>query len=735
MNNSEAFHSIEVVKEDVINTSLVVSSVLGLIAYTFSNTARYFNTGFNVSLIFETAVIATLLIITFYRKKLSNITKAFIMVMLLLFLSLTDAYFYGLLSSTRVYLVLLPFYAIIYFPFVHGLAIYFVTILSFLIIGYFHSNGTLAIPQGYEAHEYIVRFPPWIIIAIHITLVGMVIMFITRKFFNTFSDLITALHGQNSKISENERNYREIFNSTNEAIFLHNAIDGKIYDVNNVMLKMYGYDTKEEVLKLTVKDISAKNDNETDEKAQMLIRKAVEEGAQVFDWVSKKKNGELFHSEVSLKSSEIGGKGRVLAVVRDITERKKSELALKESEERYRTIIEAFPEIIMVSDLAGNIVFANKRLEEVAGISPEDYINYKRKARIHPEDDAMVRKEIATMIESDSMHTPLIENRFIDAWGNIHWFSGIISKIYINNHLYLQTITRDITDKKRAEEQLDKYRNHLEILVKERTEELEATNEELSAANNELISQREELETILNKLQTTQKQLIQSEKMASLGVLAAGIAHELNNPLNFIKGGADALNILISTHYEYNAEIQSLIDVVHEGVKRAGKIVSGLNHYSRRNDKAFVEIDVHKIIENCLLMLQNQIKNNITVENAFTEEPFVLKCNEGKIHQAILNLLTNAVHAIDGKGKIIIKTSRTATDLQIDITDTGCGIPRKNLSKILDPFFTTKDPGKGTGLGLFITHNIVEEHGGSMHFESQVGVGTQVQLSFPVKHP
>ncbi|MFW5687808.1 MAG: PAS domain S-box protein [Bacteroidota bacterium] len=733
MTDSRNIRSIEQVKEEVIHNSLIVASILGSTAFLTTSFFRYLNNNFNVSLIFESLVLAVLLIVTLRREKISVSTKAYIMVALVLILSLSDIYIYGLLSSTRIYLVLVPLYTIIYFPFSRSLIIYLIAMISFLVIGYFHGKGILQIPRGYEPDIYLFRVFPWLINALHISAVGLIILYLTRKFFVSFSGFIGHLRAQNKVISDNERNYREVFNSTSEAIFIHDASDGRICDVNDVMLRMFGYETKEEVLSLTLRDISAENNTGINQKARQLIQKAIEEGPQVFEWHSKRKNGELFYSEISLKSTEIGGKGRVLAVLRDVTERKMSEQALNESEARYRIIIEAFPEIIMVSDLNGKIIFANSALGKITGITPEEYNNPERKARIYHEDTEYVRSEIEKLLSGPDVHTSIIENRFEDAWGNVRWFSGIISKIYFDNQLYLQTISRDVTAKKQAEEQLERYKNHLEALVQERTEELEATNEELMAANDELISKREELEATLKKLQQTQKQLVQSEKMASLGVLAAGIAHELNNPLNFIKGGVTAIETYVSDSFSQSSEISKLIEVVNEGVARASLIVSGLNHYSRKNDRVFVESDIHGVIENCLIILQNQIKNTIAVERIYVDQPLMIHCNEGKIHQAILNLLTNAVQAITNKGTITIKTQLNKNNLHLSISDTGVGIAGKNMKKIFDPFFTTKDPGKGTGLGLFITHGIIEEHGGKIHFESEYGKGTTVYVSIPVR--
>ncbi len=730
MTNKANSYNIEFIKREVIHISLIIASVLGTSAFLITNAFRYYNNSFTISLLFESLILAVLLTITLRRKHINVSTKAYIMIALLLILSLTDAYIFGLLSATRIYLVLVPLFAIIYFPFKRSLMIYLPGITAFVIIGYLHSTGVLQIPAGYSPPVYLARFSPWIINALHITAGGMIILYVTHRFFKAFSDLITNLKKQNKHIAESERNYREIFNSTNEAIFIHDADDWQILDVNDVMLRMYGYESKEEVLKLSVNDISVSNHQFSEKKAREMIRKAVEEGPQIFNWLSKKKNGDIFHSEISLNSSMIGGQGRVMAVLRDVSERRKSEHALKESETRYQTIFEAFSEIILILDLKGKIIFANKALEEITGITPADYSNPFMDANIHPDDKELVMDEINKLLSGKETHSPIIENRFVDTKGNTLWFSGTISKVYLNNQLHLQIITRDITDKKHAEEQLEKYRNHLEHLVQERTEELEATNEELIVANDELINHREELEATLHKLQKTQKQLIQSEKMASLGVLAAGIAHELNNPLNFIKGGTTALTYFLEENIEQTPDIAKLVEVINEGVSRATLIVSGLNHYSRKNDQDLEESDIHKVIENCLMILHNMTNERISIEKIYTDQPFIMKCNEGKIHQALLNVLVNAVQAIEDKGTITIQTQQTEQSLHISITDTGIGISHNNIPKILDPFFTTKEPGKGTGLGLFITHSIIEEHEGKMEFESEPGKGTKIHITF-----
>jgi PAS domain S-box-containing protein len=410
----------------------------------------------------------------------------------------------------------------------------------------------------------------------------------------------------------------------------------------------------------------------------------------------------------------------------DVTELKKAEKELKDSEERYRKLVEAFPDMIMLSDLNKNILYANEPLEKITGLTPDDYRNPNRKAHIHPDDQKIVADAVRDLLNSDKSHTDVIENRFIDAWGNLHWFSGRMAKLYMNDQIVLQTVSRDITEKKALESELEKHRNHLESLVKERTDELAAANEELNTAN-------EELQTTLNKLNEAQKQLIHSEKMASLGILSAGIAHEINNPLNFIHGGILGIEKYFKNNIEEHLEkVNPFINAINVGVKRTSDIVTSLSHYIRKNDLPYAECEIHSIIDNCLTILQNQLKNKVKIIKQYTDEPHYILGNEGKLHQGILNIIANAEQLIEREGTIEIKTEVVNNQLKISFTDSGIGISQENLLKVFDPFFTTKAPGKGTGLGLSITYDIIQEHKGTIEYESKIGMGTTAIIKIPI---
>lgn len=234
----------------------------------------------------------------------------------------------------------------------------------------------------------------------------------------------------------------------------------------------------------------------------------------------------------------------------------------------------------------------------------------------------------------------------------------------------------------------------------------------------------------MKQLQDTTQKLVQSEKMASLGLLSAGVAHEINNPLNFIKGGLDILEMDLKKREELNPDIETSIHVIKEGLNRTSTIVNSLNHFSRQTDSMDEECDLHSILDNSLVMLQPKLKYKGTVKKNYAESSPVIQGNEGKLHQAFLNIIANSEQAIPENGTINIITIQEKNRVSVEVIDDGEGISPENLTKIRDPFFSTKPVGQGTGLGLAITYRIIEEHNGEIFVTSQVGKGTTFKVVF-----
>jgi len=262
------------------------------------------------------------------------------------------------------------------------------------------------------------------------------------------------------------------------------------------------------------------------------------------------------------------------------------------------------------------------------------------------------------------------------------------------------------------QKELLKYRTELEKEVKDRTIELEES---------------------LSKLKNTQVQLVQSEKMASLGILTAGVAHEINNPLNYILGSYSGLEKYFKEHCINEEQVLNLLKYMKTGIDRAADIVKGLNQFSQCQERLDEVGDVHSIIDNCLVILNNQLQDRIEIENNYSEKSLQIIGNIGELHQLFLNILTNAINAIVENGSINIITKKIQRTVSIEISDTGCGINKENLPKVLDPFFTTKEPGEGTGLGLSIAYAIIKEHKGKLEFLSEKNKGTTVKILLPLK--
>ena len=262
----------------------------------------------------------------------------------------------------------------------------------------------------------------------------------------------------------------------------------------------------------------------------------------------------------------------------------------------------------------------------------------------------------------------------------------------------------------------------LEQEVTRRTAELERRNKELKDA--------------LDQLRRTQDELVRSEKLASMGRLVAGIAHEINNPVNAVVntvGPLDAALTALELPAEPKAEVAEMLRVIQRGARRTKEIVQALHNYSRGDDDRVVEVDLQRGIDESLDLLRHHLKNGIQVERQYGDVGRV-RGHAGQLHQVFMNLLTNAAQAISDRGRgglIRIATERRDGKAVITVADDGPGIPPDVLPRIFDPFFTTKDVGKGSGLGLSIVHGIVERHGGSIAVDSAVGRGTTFVVSLP----
>lgn len=339
---------------------------------------------------------------------------------------------------------------------------------------------------------------------------------------------------------------------------------------------------------------------------------------------------------------------------------------------------------------------------------------------------------------SDSVLKLFIDD--IHYLSEIQTFKGVFYVIITAIFFYL-FIKKHLNKLRNTERELEEHKNNLQHLVEEKTKDLDTAIAELSTTNaslnekNDIIHhQNNQLKKALKELKDTQGHLIQVEKMASLGVLTAGISHEINNPLNYILGGLTGLENHLEDEKINDQKVVLYLNSIRTGVSRATAIVSGLNQLSRNKETYEEDCDIHEIITNCLTILDNQLKNKTEITKDFVKHSVIVKGNVGKMHQVFLNIIINASQSIKENGHISIATEIIKDTVQIKISDDGCGISKENLSKITDPFFTTKEPGEGTGLGLAIVYNIIQAHKGTIAFSSMLNKGTVVKIVLPFKN-
>ena len=437
-------------------------------------------------------------------------------------------------------------------------------------------------------------------------------------------------------------------------------------------------------------------------------------------------------------------------VVIDITEQKNQELRYQMAQ---KTIDNAPIAINWIRE-DGTYRYINHAGVRYSGYTKEEFM----KTKVY-ENTTMMTKEDWRMLFQKRMTTPALdlEATYIMKDGRSLPVLVNSSNIEFEGVVYNCSYINDISELKQTENRLKEAYD--EIATSE--EELRQRTEELNTLNDNLESQKRELENTILKLREAQDQLVQAEKMASLGVLVAGIAHELNNPINYLSTGGEGLRIIIedvlkvvNRYNEITAdnisvklkEINDLKDEVdfdalltdmtkmttniNMGAEQASDIIRGLKSFSRMDSGMLSDYDVHNGIDNVLLMLYNTFKYRIKVVKKYGNIPEI-ECYPAKLGQVFMNLISNAIQAIDGEGEVVISTSLEQNEVIVEVKDSGIGIPDGVNNRLFEPFFTTKDTGQGTGLGLSISLGIMEDHNGRIEYFNNKEVGATFRIYIP----
>ncbi len=546
-----------------------------------------------------------------------------------------------------------------------------------------------------------------------------------------------------------ERFYREI-----ELTFktLANAVKYAIISVNEeyrieyanpATEKMFGY-KKDDLMGLEVDALLGRPKANKEQKINELFVLLNEnhEERKIMDFVAFKKDGEEFHCEITCSSYQIFDINHYVVIIHDISERKKQEEALKKSEENYKSIFDNALEGLFRSTPEGKFLSVNPALVEMLGYnSVEELLKVDIAKEVYSEINDYINfiQLIAEKTKLSDLRLKLKKKNgeLIYAKGRVRAIKDKLNKI-----IYFEGSIEDITSETTREAERNKYESQLK-------------------------QQNIELEQAFSYLKKMQNQLVQSEKMASIGQLTAGIAHEINNPLAFVSSNLnrfeeyfeDVNQLLhewkkLGNSLEERGEYQKITSQLKKlekqidlefikddfstlmqhnknGVDRIKKIVQQLRGFSHVSENDMLEANLNEALDETLMLVWNGLKYKAAVVKEYGKIPLV-KCNVGEIKQVFVNLLINAADAILYKGEIKIRTFVEKKNIVIEISDSGIGIPSEIQKKIFDPFYTTKPIGKGTGLGLWICMTIIQKHSAKLSVTSEPGKGTSFFIRMPI---
>ena len=440
---------------------------------------------------------------------------------------------------------------------------------------------------------------------------------------------------------------------------------------------------------------------------------------------------------------------------RDFDDLKAARTALAASEERYRSLVESTNVVGWEFETQSrSMTFIGP---QIVGLLGHPIAIWRAKG-FAPETvmpDSLTVLDAALQGPSDRIN---LECCLRTADGRSRWFAALADRREGPAGSLWQGHLVDIDARKRTEQELDAYRHELELRVAQRTVDLDAKVAELEV-------KREEQRVLIEKLEAARNQAMQAEKLASIGQLAAGVAHEINNPIGFVLSNFKSLERYMIDVFDVIAAYEAAeamlppsgpqvaalrqaketaeLDFVREDIKqlliescdgldRVKRIVQDLKDFSRVGENEWQTVDLVRGLESTLNVVRNEVKYKAEVVKRYGAAPEV-ECMPSQLNQVFMNLLVNAAHAIADRGTITIGSGTVGDHVWVAISDTGSGISPDVLSRIFDPFFTTKPVGQGTGLGLSLSYSIVRRHGGRIEVESEVGVGTTFRVWLPIR--
>lgn len=560
---------------------------------------------------------------------------------------------------------------------------------------------------------------------------------------------------------------RTLFENVPVGIF-QATLSGRLVDINEEMVRIFGYSSKAEMLSSAIIVATDFFTREDDFEKPSLDKVDLDEVSTCVG-TARRKDGSQIELRITFRKYMFDTKVEptIIGVVEDTSAHSQLRSAPRRDDNTLLSIINSLPFDLFVKDYNGRVILQNRvSLECWGDLNALD----KQDLEINKSDEWEQRRQSV-----EEGQTIDFESQIVNPSQRRLHVRRIVTPFHVDEEGFGGAIflNIDISEQKRLQQQLDYHMANLEQLVKQRTAQVQLLNESLTASNVELLRlneqlsvQKTELELLVEEVQNTQKQLIFSEKMASIGVLTSGIAHEINNPINFINSGVVGLemeiNDILAAIREFTTRVKEvcphhdtrfmveiadkykvqsamenipkLIRSINTGIERTITIVNGLRTFLRLDDENKSLASLREIIGSALTILHNSYKQNISVNLDFCPNDTIM-CFPGKLGQVFLNLFMNSIQAIESSGTISVAThfNERSNRYCISIKDSGIGIPSAIQQKIFDPFFTTKPVGEGTGLGLSIVHGIINDHNGKILVNSEAGKGAEFLIYLPKK--
>ena len=705
------YNDINEIREKLVSAILKSVVFFGSVAL-FGSLSRVVLTGWRPVMYSHVGAYLAVLGIAIFGKRIPYAWRASALLALMFMLAVTGLLTWGLTGTAILILAALLVFITLLWGLWPGIVAAAASLLVVAVIGWGVGSGKIVF--AFDAQAYHTSPTSWInaitscflYFGVIVGCTGYVnnrLLALTADYKKKYNDLAEV----NKRLKESETLYRTLFDTARDAIFIMR--EDHFIDCNPRALEIFGCSREDiqDTSPLIWSPEYQANGRPTTEEVEKLLSAAYGGWNQLFEWRHRRKDGELLDVEVSLSLMDIYDTPHLLAIVRDITDRKKTEHEMRRSAETQRRILarqslilESLPMAFYTAEVAGPYgrTWVSEQVNRISGFTSRQLTGDRHlwRSRIHPDDYPPVMDALDSLNVRDHI---FVEYRWAHADGSYHWFEDHAVLVRDENGSLQEIIGTwlDVSEEKKA--RIDHER--------------------------------------------LEQQLMQSQKMEVIGTLTGGIAHDFNNILFPMIGYLE----MILKSLPQEDVLHRRVGRVLEGARRAESLVRQILSVSRRAEEEAGPLNVGKVVKEAADLSRSSLPASIAVHTDINMHLGEVLASPTHIHQIVMNLVTNAYHAMQENGGRLDITLKPFQDheekpkpinlkpgdyIRLSVSDTGKGMTPDIVHRVFDPYFTTKESGKGTGLGLFVVHGLVNKYGGLIEVDSEPDKGTVFHVYFPV---